>query len=65
MVKRLPRKNFADMAPKDLSFLDAMKNAMGEEESRTLLSEWSQTYKAGDNMLLRYRPGLSDYGEDD
>ena len=58
-----PRKNFADMAPKEPSFIDVMNKAMGEEETKVFLAEWSQTYKAGSNSLLRHRPKLSDYGD--
>lgn len=60
-----PRKSFADMAPKEPSFIDAMNNALGEEETTAFLSEWSVTYKSGDTFLLMYRPELSDYGQDD
>ena len=58
-----PRKNFADMAAKEPSFIDIMNKAMGEEETQAFLSEWSKTYHTGSNQLLRYRPKLSDYGE--
>ncbi len=58
-----PRKSFADMEPKDPSFLDAMGNSMGEEEARTFLAEFGQTYKSGRNYMLKYRPKLSDYGD--
>jgi len=58
-----PRKNFADMAPKEPSFFDVMNKAMGEEETQAFLAEWSPTYKSGQNMLLKYRPKLSDYGD--
>ncbi len=59
----LPRKSYADMAPKEPSFIDIMNKALGEEDAQTFLAEWSQTYKAGDNYLLQYRPKLSDYGQ--
>ena len=58
-----PRKNFADMAPKEPSFIEVMNKAMGEEETQAFLAEWSPTYKSGQNMLLKYRPKLSDYGD--
>lgn len=60
-----PHKSFADMAPKEPSFIDAMNKAMGEEETRAFLAEFSQTYKTGDRILLRYRADLSDYGQGD
>lgn len=58
-----PRKNFADMAPKEPAFMDIMKKAMGEEEAQTFMSGWGQTFKSGQNQLLKYRPKLSDYGD--
>jgi hypothetical protein len=58
-----PRKNFADMAPKDPNFRAVMNEAMGEDETSEFLAEWSMTYEPGQNMLLRYRAELSDYGD--
>ncbi len=58
-----PRKSYADMAPKEPKFIDIMNKAMGEEEAAALLSDWSPTYKVGNNFLLKYRPELSDYGD--
>ena len=58
-----PRKSFADMAPKEPSFYDVMNKALGEEESAAFLAEWSETYKAGQNSLLRYMKDQSDYGD--
>ena len=58
-----PRKNFADMAPKEPKFFDVLSKAMGEEEASAFLAEWSTTYTSGQNSLLRYRPKLSDYGD--
>lgn len=58
-----PRKSFADMAPKEPSFIQAMNKALGEEEAAAFLSEWGQTYKQGRNRMLKYRPKLSDYGD--
>lgn len=59
----LPRKNFADMAPKEPSFIDVLNKAMGEEEAQAFLAEWAPSYKSGDNFLLHYRAELSDYGD--
>ena len=59
-----PRKNFADMAPKEPKFIDIMNKAMGEEETKAFLAEWSQTYHVGQNSLLKHRPKLSDYGDE-
>jgi len=58
-----PRKSYADMAPKEPSFIDAMNKALGEEEAETFLAEFGQTYKSGRNFMLKYRPKLSDYGD--
>lgn len=58
-----PSKSFADMAPKEPSFMEIMNKAMGEEEAKAFMAEWTQTYKSGQNQMLRYRPELSDYGK--
>lgn len=60
-----PRKNFADMAPKDPEFMDIIGEAMGEEEGGAFMSEFATTYFQGQNSLLRYRAELSDYGDSD
>ncbi len=60
-----PRKNFADMAPKEPEFIDVLNSAMGEEEAGAFLSEWRKTYYAGQNLLVKLRPKLSDYGDSD
>lgn len=59
-----PRKNFADMAPKEPSFMEIMGKAMGEEETKAFMAEWAATYKSGQNMLLRHMAEQSDYGDD-
>jgi hypothetical protein len=59
------RKSYADMAPKEPSFDDVMNEAMGEEAAGAFLAEWSKTYYAGQNRLIKYRPKLSDYGDSD
>jgi len=58
-----PRKSFADMAPKEPSFFEVMEKAMGEEETQAFMADWSPSYKSGQNMLLKHRPKLSDYGD--
>lgn len=57
-----PRKNFADMAPKEPSFEDIMGEAMGDDFAG-FMSEWATTYQSGQNQLIRYRAELSDYGD--
>ena len=58
-----PRKNFADMAPKEPGFMDIMNKAIGEEETEALLADWGSTYKSGQNFLLKHMPKQSDYGD--
>lgn len=58
-----PKKSFADMAPKEPSFMDIMNKSMGEEEFEAFMASWAKTYKSGQNQLLKYRPKLSDYGD--
>jgi hypothetical protein len=60
-----PRKSFADMAPKEPAFIDILNEVMGEEEAQAFLADWGKTYKSGQNILLAYRPELSDYGQED
>jgi len=61
-----PRKNFADMSPKDPSFFSIMSQAMGGDEAATqFLAEWGSTYATGQNMLVKFEPELSDYGQSD
>lgn len=59
-----PRKNFADMAPKEPSFMDIMNKAMGEDETKAFMADWSATYETGQNMLLHHMAEQSDYGDD-
>ncbi len=58
-----PHKNFADMAPKEPNFMTVMNQAMGEDEAKAFFAKWGQTFKSGDDWMLRYRPDLSDYGQ--
>ncbi len=59
----IPRKNFADMAPKKPTFYDIMGKAMGDDESQAFFAEWSKSYEAGQNRLLKRRNDLSDHGD--
>ena len=66
VVLVLPYKNFADMAPKQPSFMDVLSQAVGGMEAAgKLLSDFGATYKVGASYLIRYRPDLSDYGDMD
>jgi len=58
-----PRKNFADMAPKEPKFNDILQKAMGEKEAKEFLDKWGSTYKTGDYWMIKYLPRLSDYGD--
>lgn len=58
-----PRKNFADMAPKEPDFWSIINKAMGEEEAEEFIADWGSTYKSGSNMLIRYMAEQSDYGD--
>lgn len=58
-----PRKNFADMAPKEPSFMEIMNKAMGEAETTAFLADWGSTYHSGDNYLLHHMAEQSDYGD--
>lgn len=58
-----PRKNYADMAPKEPSFMDIMNKSMGEEQTTAFMAEWGSTYHSGDNMLLHLMAEQSDYGD--
>jgi hypothetical protein len=35
----------------------------GEEEFNNFMSEWGATFKTGQNHMVRYMPGASDYGD--
>lgn len=58
-----PRKNFADMAAREPSFMDIMKKAMGEDEAKAFVADWGSTYKSGENYLLHHLAEQSDYGD--
>jgi len=60
-----PRKSYADMAPKKPSFFEVMSSAMGAEKAQAFLSELGESYKAGRNFMVKYRPKLSHYGDSD
>ena len=44
---------------------EAMKKALGgEQEAEAFLAKWGASYKVGQNRMLKYRPKLSDYGDE-
>ena len=49
MILVSPSKSYADMAPKEPSFIDVMNKALGEEETQAFLADWGPTSKSGDN----------------
>ena len=62
----VPYKNFADMAPQQPDFMDALAKGTGSMEAAgQLMAELGATFKVGESYLLRYRPDLSDYGDMD
>ena len=58
-----PKKNFADIAPKDPKFMDVISKSMGKDEAKSFMKEWGQTYKTGSYYMIRHLPKLSDYGD--
>jgi hypothetical protein len=64
MVLVRPLRNFADLSPFSPSFMEVMTKSMGSEAKvRSFLKDWGPTYKPGESFLIRYEPGLSDYGD--
>lgn len=59
----VPYKNYADMEPRKPSFMDVMTKVMGEDETKAFHEHWGSTFKTGKNVLLRYLPEASDYGD--
>ena len=58
-----PKKNFADMAPKEPKFMDLLKKEMGDDKASEFLKNWGTSYKTGDYFMIRYLPKQSDYGD--
>lgn len=60
-----PQKGWSGMKGSDPSFLEIMTETMGgEEEFNSFMSEWGATFKIGQNRMVRYMPGASDYDND-
>jgi len=56
-------KGWSDMADKDPSFSDLMtKKLGGEQQFQAFMTEWTDTFKSGDNWTVRLMPDASDYG---
>ncbi len=59
-----PRRNFADMSPKDPNFMDILTQAMGDRKKvDVFMADWNQTYRTGQSYLIQYNARLSDYGD--
>lgn len=59
-----PNKGWAGMSEKSPSFYEIMSKELGgEEEFEAFMAEFGSTFKSGQNMMLRYMPEASDYGD--
>ncbi len=59
-----PNKGWAGMSEQSPSFYEIMSKELGgEAEFEAFMGEFGSTYKTGQNMMLRYMPGASDYGD--
>jgi hypothetical protein len=56
-----PSKSYADMAPKELKFMNIMSKVMGEDEAKAFMANWGTTYKTGDYYMVEYLPKASKY----
>jgi hypothetical protein len=60
-----PKKGWSGMQGSDPSFLEIMIDTLGgEEEFNNFMSEWGGTFKVGQNQMVRYMPGASDYSNE-
>ncbi|MCH8227469.1 MAG: hypothetical protein IIC63_03530, partial [Proteobacteria bacterium] len=60
-----PKKGWSGMQGPDPSFLDIMTETLGgKEEFNNFMSEWGSTFKVGQNQMVRYLPGASDYSNE-
>lgn len=59
-----PQKGWSDMSDEDPSFVKIMSDKLGGMEAfDAFMMEFGTTFKTGENMMLRYMAGASDYGE--
>ncbi len=60
-----PKKGWSGMQGPDPSFLDIMTEALGgKEEFNNFMIEWGSTFKVGQNQMVRYLPGASEYSSE-
>jgi len=60
-----PKKGWSGMKGPDPAFLEIMTEALGgQEEFNNFMSEWGATFKVGQNRMVRYMPGASDYNSE-
>jgi hypothetical protein len=59
-----PNKGWAGMSEKSPSFFDIMSKELGGEEALdAFMAEFGSTFVTGQNMMLRYMPEASNYGD--
>jgi len=60
-----PKKGWSGMQGPDPSFVEIMAETLGgEEEFNNFMSDWGGTFKVGQNQMVRYLSGASDYGNE-
>lgn len=56
----IPYNNYADMAPPEVSFYQAIvKHLKSEDKAKEIFKQWSGNFKSTDYTIYRYRPDLS------
>ena len=59
-----PNKGWAGMSETDPTFMDIMVKELGSEEAfGEFMADFGSTFKSGQNMMLKYLPAASDYGD--
>jgi hypothetical protein len=57
-------RGWSDMTETKPSFVDIMSKELGGPEAfESFMSDWSATFKTGDNQMVRLMPEASDYGK--
>lgn len=57
-------KGWSDMTETQPTFYDTMSKELGGAEAfETFMSDWSSTFKTGDNQMVKLMPEASDYGK--
>jgi len=61
-----PLKGWAGMSDEEPSFYDIMTKELGSPEAfEEFMADWGSTYKVGQNHMIKYMEGASDYGDED